>query len=81
MLDAINGRLTPLTYNRGYIFETFGYPDSKTASTSADGVSTEVWVYKTNLGEKDELFNIRPRKARYMKITITNNIVADVNFE
>ena len=80
MLSAINGNLTPIDYNKTYIFSTFGCPDSKTVST-ADGVRTEIWVYKTNLGREDLMFNIHPFKARYMKITIRNNIVTDVTFE
>ena len=80
MLDAMNGKLTPINYNKTYIFTTFGYPDSKAVS-AADGVCTEIWVYKTNLGREDLMFNIHPFKARYMKITIRNNIVTDITFE
>jgi hypothetical protein len=80
MLDAMNGKLTPINYNKTYIFSTFGYPYSKTASTSG-GVTTETWIYKTNLGSKDLLFNKYPSNARYMKITLTNNLVTNVDFE
>ena len=80
MLDAMNGKLTPINYNKTYIFSTFGYPDSKNVSIS-NGVPTETWIYKTKMGDKDLLFNIRPWKTRYMKITIRNNIVTDVSFK
>ena len=80
MLDAMNGNLATINYNKTYIFNTFGYPDAKTVST-ADGVCTEIWVYRTNLGTKNLMFNMHPFKARYMKITIRNNIVTDVSFE
>ena len=80
MLNAMNGKLTPVNYNKTYVFTAFGYPDSKTTST-ADGVHKEIWVYKTNMGDEDLMFNVRSHKTIYMKITITNNIVTDVNFE
>jgi len=80
MLDAMNGKLTPINYNKTYIFSAFGYPDSKTVSVS-EGVRKEIWVYKTNMGDKNLLFNMRARKSRRMDITITNDIVTDVAFE
>jgi len=80
MLNAMNGALAPVNYNKSYILNTFGSPYSKTIST-ADGVHKEVWTYKTNMGSRDLLFNMRPRKTRYMKITISGNIVTDVTFE
>ena len=58
----------------------FGYPDSKTASL-ANGIRKEVWIYKTNMGDKDRQFDLHPWKTRYMKITTANNIVTDVAFE
>ena len=80
MLDAINGKLTPVNYNSTYVFTTFGYPDSKEVSISS-GVRTETWIYKTNMGNKDLMINVHPWKTRYMKITICNNIVTDVSFK
>ena len=76
----MNGKLTPVNYTRTYVFSTFGYPDSKIVSIS-NGVRKETWVYKTNMGHKDLMLNVHPWKARYMKITIRNNIVTDVSFE
>ena len=80
MLNAMNGKLTPVNYNRTYVFTTFGYPDSKSVLVSK-GIRTEIWVYKTNMGDKDLMFNVHSWKTRYMKITIRNNIVTDVSFE
>ncbi len=80
MLSAINGKLTPVSYNKAYALNTFGYPDSKTTSVKYS-VTTEVWTYKTNMGGKDLILNTRPWQARYMKITIRNDIVTDVSFE
>ena len=80
MLDAMNGKLTPINYTKTYIFTTFGYPDSKSVSIS-NGVRTEIWVYKTNVGDKDLVLNMDPWKTRYMKITICSNVVTDVSFE
>ena len=80
MLDAMNGKLTPVNYTKTYVFTTFGYPDSKTTST-VNGVRTEIWTYRTNMGDKDLLLNVHPWKTRYMNITIRNNIVTDVSFK
>ena len=80
MLNAMNGKLTPVNYNKTYVFTTFGYPDSKSVSIS-NGVRTETWVYKTNMGDKDLMLNVDPWKTRYMKITIRDNIVTDVSFK
>lgn len=78
--DAINGRLTPINYNKTYIFSTFGYPGSKTVSDFS-GIHKEIWLYVTNLGGKDLILNTRPVKTRYMKITMENDLVTDVTFE
>ena len=80
MVNAINGKLTPVNYTKTYISTTFGYPDSKSISLS-NGVRKETWVYKTNMGDKNLLLNVDPWKTRYMKIAICNNIVTDVSFE
>ena len=80
MVDAINGTLTPINYNKTYIFSTFGYPDSQRVSV-ADNVQTEVWTYKTNMSKSGLLLRVRPGKTRFMRITIVNNIVTDVTFE
>jgi hypothetical protein len=80
MLNAMNGKLTPVDYNKTYVFTTFGYPDSKSVSI-LNGVRTEIWVYKTNMGDKDLILNMDPWKPRYMNITIRNNIVTDVSFK
>lgn len=80
MVDAMNRKLTPINYTKTYIFSTFGYPDSKT-STVANGVRTEVWTYKTKMGKKDTTFVPKNAKTRYMKITLSNNLVTDVTFE
>ena len=80
MLNAMNGKLTPINYTKTYIFTMFGYPDSKKITVSK-GVCKEIWTYTTKLGYKDTLFNMRPWKTRYMKVTIVNNLVTDVSFE
>lgn len=80
MLNAINGKLTLISYNMTFVAKTFGPPDSKTIS-SADGINKETWIYKTNLGEKDLLLNMHPQNARYLKITMSNSIVTDVTIE
>ncbi|MDD3905781.1 MAG: hypothetical protein PHS46_04510 [Candidatus Omnitrophica bacterium] len=80
MLNAMNETLTHINYNKTYIFTTFGYPDSETSS-SENGVCTETWTYKTNMGDKFLLLNLKPQKTRYMKITFRNNIVTDVIFQ
>lgn len=80
MLNAMNGKLTPINYTRTYIFSTFGYPDSMTSSKT-DNVRKDVWTYKTNLGDENLAFNIHSYKTRYMKITMVNNIVTDVAFD
>ncbi len=79
-LDAINGRLTPINYNKTYIASMFGYPSSRTISDSS-GIHKEIWLYKTNLNNKDLILNTRSVKTRYMKITMKNNLVTDVTFE
>lgn len=79
-INAINGKLTLISYNRTFVANTFGLPDSKTSS-SVDGIRKETWTYKTNLGEKDLLLNMHPQKARYLKITMSNDIVTDVTIE
>lgn len=80
MLDAMNGKLTNINYNKTYIFSTFGYPESKIISVT-DGVRIEIWVYRTRMGDKETLFNMHPKKMRSMKITLVDNIVKDVSFE
>ncbi|GEM_PF-5754341 len=80
MINAINGKLTLISYNRTFVVNTFGPPDSKTVS-SIDGIRAETWTYKTNLGERDLLLNMHPQNTRYLKITISNNIVTDVTIE
>jgi len=79
-ISAINGNIDPADYTQTYVYTTFGDPDEKTESVT-DGVRTEVWTYKTRVGEKELLFNMHPKKTRYMKITITNKIVTNVAFE
>jgi len=80
MINAINGKLALISYNRTFVANTFGPPDSKTAS-SVDGIRTETWIYKTNLGEKDLILNMRPQNTRYLRITMSSNIVTDVTIE
>ena len=80
MLDAINGKIPVPNDTKTCTLSMFGYPSSRTVSVS-DGVTTEVWVYKTRLGDKYPVFNMHPRKERCMKITIVNTIVTDVSFE
>jgi len=72
--------LTLISYNRTFVVKTFGPPDSKTSS-SADGIRAETWIYKTNIGEKDLILNMRAQNARYLKITMSNDIVTDVTIE
>ena len=80
MVSAIHGKLTLVSYNRTFIAKTFGPPDSRAVS-SVDGIRTETWIYKTNLGPKDLILNMRPQNARYLKITMSNDIVTDVTVE
>ncbi|MDD5437423.1 MAG: hypothetical protein PHX20_07775 [Candidatus Omnitrophica bacterium] len=81
MLDAMNGKLPQLNYTRTYITTLFGYPSSQTVSV-ADGVTTEVWVYKTRLTDRDPVITMRRAgKERRMTITMVNTIVTDVSFE
>ena len=79
-IDAINGKLGQLNYNKTYIFSTFGFPYSRVEST-ANGVKTEIWTYKTNMSKIGLLKRKAPHKSRFMKVTMTNNIVSDITFE
>ena len=80
MIDAINNRPNLINYNGTCIVSMFGHPDSASVSVS-NGHRTEVWTYKTIGDNKSMLFDRHTKKARYMKITITDNIVMDVSFE
>ncbi|MFA5143531.1 MAG: hypothetical protein WC522_05135 [Candidatus Omnitrophota bacterium] len=80
MINAMNGKFGHVNYTRTYIFSTFGRPNSKTVSVT-DGVTTEVWVYKTRMADKDTIFVKRSAKERCMKITMTNTIVTNVSYE
>lgn len=80
MVDAINGKLHPINFNKTYIRLTFGVPDFKTVDTKND-VTTEVWTYKTVSDKTSPAFLMKAHKPRYMKITMRNNIVTDVSFE
>lgn len=79
-INAINGTLTPISYNKTFVTKTFGPPDSKTAS-SVDGILKETWTYKANLDSKDFSLNMRRRNIGYLKITMSNDIVTDVDIE